>query len=295
MVVVNLKGGLGNQMFQYAFGFALAQKYGMPLKFDLRHLRDQTPRKNVVLRNYDLDVFSIQATQATAKDLRGVGLEFDNLRLQRIWRRIYGLLPGQSRVLREKQFSFDERRLCVGGNVYIDGYWQSEKYFKDVAMLVREKFIVTTPISDRSNRLVGQITSDESVCVNVRRGDFVNHPLHPACEREYFERAVVELTKRIGSAFRLFVFSDDLEWCRDNLRLGRRQEFVGHEFAGPKYSTYFSLMSTCKHFIIPNSSFAWWAAWLAKNENKVVIGPRLWFLDPKLNTSDVLPERWVGI
>ncbi|MBA7531352.1 O-antigen biosynthesis glycosyltransferase WbnK [subsurface metagenome] len=295
MIVVNLKGGLGNQMFQYAFGLSLAHKYGSDLKLDLRLLRNKTLRKGIVLRNYDLDIFSIPATQATAEDFGGIGLGIENLYLQRLWLRIYGHIPGQSRVLRERRYSFDERNLNVGGNVYIDGYWQSEKYFKDIETLVRERFVVIVPLAPGADKLLRRITSEESVCVNIRRGDFVNHSLHKSLETEYYERAVVELTKRIGSSYRLFVFSDDEEWCRENLRLGTGQEIVGNEFAGPKFSTKFSLMSACKHFIIPNSTFAWWAAWLAKNENKVVIGPKRWFDDPKRDTSDVLPESWVKV
>ena len=295
MIVVNLKGGLGNQMFQYAFGLALAQKYGASVKFDLRTLRDRTPRSGSVARDYDLDVFSILPIQATPDDLFGVGLGFPDVRFQRVLSRLYGCVPGQSRILQERDISFDPRRLSIGGNAYIDGYWQSEKYFKDIEPLVRERFVVTAPISSEAAALGEQISRQESVCVNVRRGDFVNHPLHPACDREYFERAVAELTRRIGDAFPVFIFSDDVDWCRENLRLAKNQHIVGHEFAGLKFATYFYLMSACKHFIIPNSSFAWWAAWIAKNESKVVIGPSRWFADPTMDTSSVLPENWVHV
>lgn len=274
MIIVNLKGGLGNQMFQYAFGLSLAHKYDADLKFDLRLLQNQTLRKGIVLRNYDLDIFSIPATQATVEDFGGIGLGIENLYLQRLWLRMYGHIPGQSRVLRERHYSFDERNLNIGGNVYIDGYWQSEKYFKDIETLVRARFVVNVPLSAEADNLLHQIASEESVCVNVRRGDYVNHPLYRELDSEYYVRAVAELTTRIGSSYRLYVFSDDEEWCRENLRLGNGQEIVGDEFAGPKFSTKFSLMSACKHFIIPNSTFAWWAAWLAKNQNKVVIEPK---------------------
>ena len=234
-------------------------------------------------------------TQATADDLRCVGLGLGDVRLQWVWLRLYNLIPKQSRVLLQKSFAFDARDLEVGGHVYVDGYWQSERYFKGIDSLVRQHLVVTTPLSVQSRELLDQIAAEETVCLNVRRADFVNHPLHRSLDAEYFARAIEEMRGRLGRAFRLLVFSDDIEWCRENLRLGVTPEFVGHEFAGAKFSTYFSLMSACKHFIIPNSSFAWWAAWLATNPDKVVIGPLRWFADPKVDTSNVLPDDWIRV
>jgi hypothetical protein len=295
VIVVNLKGGLGNQMFQYAFGLALACKYDVPLKFDLRFLRDQTPRKNLVLRNYDLDIFSIPPLQAIPDDLPGVGLGFESLVLQRLWLRFCGCLPAQSRVLVERRFSFDKNNLEAGRNAYVDGYWQSEKYFKNVETLLRDRFVVKVSHSVEAQQLLQRIAGEKSVCVNVRRGDLVNDPRLGTLDVEYFERAVRELTNRLGSGFKCYVFSDDMDWCRRNLRFAQPLEFVGHEFSGPKFSSYFSLMAACKHFIIPNSTFAWWAAWLADNQNKIVIGPRRWFRDAAIDAADVLPENWMKV
>jgi len=295
VIVVNLKGGLGNQMFQYAFGLALAQKHGVPLKFDLRFLRDPTPRKNLIRRNYDLDIFSIPALQATAEDLDGVGLGLGNLVLQRWWLRIYASIPGQSRVLLERRFSFDENNLRVGPDAYLDGYWQSEKYFKTVEELVREQFTIKGAHTDEAGKLMRRIAGEQSVCVNVRRGDLVNDRRLGGLDAEYFRQAVQELANRIGSDFNCYIFSDDIEWCRQNLRFTQVRHFVGHEFAGPKFSTYLSLMRACKHFIIPNSTFAWWAAWLAENEQKIVIGPKRWFRDPAVDASDLIPENWLTV
>jgi hypothetical protein len=103
------------------------------------------------------------------------------------------------------------------------------------------------------------------------------------------------MKSRLDSDFRVFIFSDDVDWCRQNLHLAADQTIVEHRFAGERFSQYLSLMSHCKHFIIPNSSFAWWAAWLSNNPRKVVIAPRKWFADPRIDTKDILPTGWVAI
>jgi len=295
MIVVNLKGGLGNQMFQYALGLTLSHKTGSELKLDLRYLQDRTPRKNFVFRDYDLDIFAISPKQASKQELKRFALNVDNTKLREMWLRLRSRIPTKASVVQEKRFSFDSDILLATGDVYLNGYWQSERYFSESAALVRQHFVVSTPLKPNADKLLQRISSEESVCLNVRRADFVGHSAHKALEVEYFKLAVGEMERRIGQRLMLFVFSDDVEWCRNNLQLSHNQEVVDHRYAGPKFCNYFLLMSTCKHFIIPNSTFAWWAAWLAKNPKKVVIGPKRWIADPKIDTKDVLPEGWIAI
>jgi len=295
MIIVSLKGGLGNQMFQYALGLALSVKHSVPLKLDLRYLNDRTPRRNFVYRDYDLDIFGIPACQATAEDLRRFGLGMSNLTLRESWLRVRALLPIQRRVYQERIISYDERVMALGGDAYLSGYWQTEKYFSSIAPIVRERFTVSSPYSQEVEDLRQTISSQMSICVNVRRTDFVNHPTYQTTDVSYFNRAVKEMNRRIGSDCRVFIFSDDVEWCRSNLHLTTSQEVVDHRFAGPKFSHYFALMSACRHFIIPNSTFAWWAAWLSRSSGKIVIGPRRWIANLRQDTRDVLPAEWVVV
>jgi hypothetical protein len=296
MIVLNLKGGLGNQMFQYALGLALSTKLSVPLKLDLRDLKDRTPRgRNFVFRTYDLDIFGIAPNQPTVEELWRFGMGMRDRRLRELWLRALRFLPLGFSVYAERTFAYDEHVLNLGPSVYLDGYWQTEKYFSNIACAIRELFTVSTPRSPEIANLHEVISSGQTVCLNVRRGDFVNHPLHQTTDPTYFERAVHEMKSRLDSDFRVFIFSDDVDWCRQNLHLAADQTIVEHRFAGERFSQYLSLMSHCKHFIIPNSSFAWWAAWLSNNPRKVVIAPRKWFADPRIDTKDILPTGWVAI
>ena len=97
------------------------------------------------------------------------------------------------------------------------------------------------------------------------------------------------------SVEKIYVFSDDIEWCRANLSFGIPTMFVGDEYAGEKGEGHMYLMSKCKYFIIANSSFSWWGAWLALFKDKIVICPKQWFGDASIDTSDLIPESWIRI
>ena len=133
---------------------------------------------------------------------------------------------------------------------------------------------------------------------NVRRTDFVHNPnsslFHGFVGLEYYDRAVAHIAKNISRPV-FFVFSDDIQWCQDHIHLEHPTHIVSHQFAGNKFGAYFKLMSMCKDFIIPNSSFGWWAAWLCTNREKQIIAPKRWYLDPVLNdqTSDLIPSGWL--
>jgi hypothetical protein len=293
VIVVSLKGGLGNQMFQYALGYKLARERGVPLKLDVRYLRDRTPRANFVYRDYDLDVFGIRPDEPSNGELWRFGLGMSNLALRlgiveaakrlRISRRIYA----------ERTFAFDREVLGVGQSAYLSGYWQTEKYFADVADEVRKMFTVTTPATVEIEDMLASISGQKSVCLNVRRADFVTNPIYQSIDSDYFSRAVELLRGRIGDGFHLFIFSDDIDWCKSNLDFPSGQTIVEHRLAGQKFSQYLRLMAACKHFIIPNSTFAWWGAWLAQNPGKVVVAPQRWLATDAHDTSDILPVSWI--
>jgi hypothetical protein len=293
MIIARLMGGLGNQMFQYAMGRMLALKHGVPFSLDCAFLEDRTPRprgSNFVFRSYDLDIFNVAATVAGRGDIPPVYRLYlggaPRLALDGLRRR---LLPNPAR---ERSFAFDPRFLDLGRDAYLEGYWQSPKYFSSIAGTIRDDFGLKAPISEKSQRLLGEIRSCNSVCVNVRRTDFLASKVHGTIGEEYYHRALGVVAER-GAIDRIYVFSDDMEWCGKHLSFGPPVTMVGHDFAGPRFGEYLVLMSHCRHLIIPNSSFAWWAAWLNDDASKAVIAPKRWFVDQRIDTRDLFPDRWV--
>ena len=293
MIIARIMGGLGNQMFQYAMGRTLALKHGVPLGLDCGFLLDRTPRPkkcNFVFRSYDLEIFNVAARPVERGEippayrlyLNGVPrLALDGLRRR--------LLPNPAR---ERSFSFDPRFLELGRDAYLEGYWQSPKYFHSIAGTIRNDFKVKSPMSEKSRKLLGDIRSCNSVCINVRRTDFLASKVHGTIGEDYYHRALGVVADS-GAIDHIYVFSDDMEWCENHLSFSPPVTMVGHDYAGLKFGEYLYLMSNCRHLIIPNSSFAWWAAWLNDDAGKVIIAPRRWFADPRINTKDLFPDHWV--
>ncbi len=296
MIVVKLQGGLGNQMFQYAAGRVLSYKYNVPLKLDIRFLLDRTPRKNAIFRDFDLDIFpNISIDFATKKDIAAFTVPFSANPFFYFLKR---KLKRDRNVFKETSVNYQPEFNSITGNVYLDGYWQSEKYFKSLNEIIRHDFSFGTFAVEKNLKLKDEILSQNSVCINVRRGDFVSNPnssgFHGFTGLDYILNAVKLITKKINSPH-FFIFSDDIEWCEENIKLDFPLRIVDHSHAGYKFSDYLRLMTYCKHFIIPNSSFAWWAAWLSNYKDKTVIAPVQWFKDDRIDTKDLIPEGWIKI
>ncbi len=299
MVTVRLKGGLGNQMFQYALGRRLADKNSCSLCLDLTQLLDTRTNPNYVKRDFDLDIFPFRAELtflsrlASARPLPHVyyGLSVADAAVRNTFH-LHEYRPERSEL-------YDPSIVATTIPVYLDGYWQSESYFRPIGDSIRKDFALDA--SSSAVTAFGRcVRSVPSVCINVRRGDFVDLPTSASSlgfvGLEYYHRAVDVLSERVPNAH-YFVFSDEPQWCAENILpwLSQPAMVVGHECAGRKYSDYFWLMTQCQHFIIPNSSFAWWAAWLASHSDKTVIAPRRWFRDPRKRAEDLLPKPWTTI
>ncbi|HEY0979824.1 MAG TPA: alpha-1,2-fucosyltransferase [Candidatus Paceibacterota bacterium] len=292
MVITRLQGGMGNQMFQYAAGRALAIKNNTSLGLDLEYLLDRTPRKGFTFRNYDLDLFSIEAEivqQANIPFLyRGFGSGKVALLLNKLRDKI---LPAPGK---EKGFSFDPSVLNLGSDMYLYGYWQSYKYFESITETIRKDFTPRLSLPQNVQELKKEIESKNSVCIHVRRGDYVGNSVHEVVGRSYYDTALTMLKERTPIEH-VYVFSDDIQWCKDALSFAYPTTFVGPEFAGERAIGHFELMRACTHFIIPNSSFSWWAAWLGTSLSKAVIAPKQWFKDATIDTTDLVPPQWIRI
>ncbi len=296
MICVRLMGGLGNQMFQYAAGRNLSLRHGTNLKLDLGFLLDRTPKKDFVYRDFDLCIFNVQADIAEQGETVAFG---KHRKIERILhsakRKLNSAVPA---YVRESPFRFYPRYFKTPANAYLEGYWQSERYFKENEPVIRGDFTFREGLDRHALQMARRIEDSDSVCLNVRRGDFVNiaaaSRYHGVCDTDYFLRAVSEIKSIVGKP-RFFVFSDDIEWCRTNLPIDPPPTIVDHTYAGARFGQYLQLMSGCRHFIIPNSSFGWWAAWLSRNPGKVVIAPKQWYRDNRMDTRYLTPEEWIRI
>jgi hypothetical protein len=171
-------------------------------------------------------------------------------------------------------------------NIYIDGYWQSPKYFDNTSDYFKN---FKYPIKKESSELMHDIINSNSIMINIRRTDFVNNDFSGCFGRDYIDKSLLNF-KEID--YKIFIFSDDIEWCEENLSdLGT---IVSHDHKGYKFSNYLQLMSLCKFFIIPNSSFAWWSAYLS-NSSKMVCYPENWILNYHKKIEDLFPENWIKI
>ena len=184
----------------------------------------------------------------------------------------------------------------VKGSAYLLGYWQSEKYFADYSDEIREDFTFKSPLSERNSDLANQISSVNSVSVHVRRGDYVTNAKNAfigVCPLSYYEQATELIKSRVESPV-FFVFSDDMDWVKSNLKLDVKTVMVNHNSGSESYNDM-RLMSMSKHHIIANSSFSWWGAWLNPNPEKIVIAPKKWFRNGEFDTSDLIPSNWIRI
>jgi hypothetical protein len=277
-------GGLGNQLFQFAAARAVAERLGLPLAFDLSEFeRDK-------LRRFELEHFQIAVRPATEWELLP-------LRAQRTVFR--PLIPSRLRFceVRETVHSYREIQIPAGvSRLYLSGYWQSERYFLPIADLIRAQVRMRGIAKGPNADLLRSIRSTEAVCLHVRRGDYITNPVAAAwlgaCGLDYYDCAVAYIEAKIQRPH-FFVFSDDIPWARESLRISHPVTYVDHNLDAPVEDL--RLMSSCKHFIIANSSFSWWGAWLSENPNKLVVAPKKWFSTPDKDDSDQVPKTWIRV
>lgn len=288
MIIVRIMGGLGNQMFQYAVGRQLATTHNTVLKLDISDFKDYK------LHDYGLSAFKIKeifATQEETKLFKEPESGSLKKKLKKILRR-----PSKLDIthIREKQYHFDPAILILPDSIYLDGYWQSEKYFPDVADIIRNEFTVKSPQTNKNLALAQQISACESVSLHIRRGDYVTDEktktIHGTCDLDYYERCIDLLGQKVHHPC-FFIFSDDPEWAMKNIKMTHPATFIDHN--GPKKNYEdLRLMSQCRHHIIANSSFSWWGAWLGQYPDKLVLSPSGWFKEKTFNTKDLIPSTW---
>jgi len=296
MVTVLLRGGLGNQMFQYAAGLAVARKKKVPLVLDTTFLNDRFPRKQFTYRTYDLHVFDLAprftalSKISTALPVPGVWLGID-LALVKIKE-----VLGMQRLIPEGgKKNFDREVARADGEVALWGFWQSEEYFKEIKDEVAQAFRFREPLRGEAVRIGEKIRRTASVSLHVRRKDYLlpkYQKVYGATDLSYYERAARYIGERVSNPT-FFVFSDDVAWCREYIRPPFPTIYLDDATAGPKASYHLQLMASCEHNIITNSSFSWWGAWLNGNAKKIVIAPQVW--DAARRDYDRVPGAWIRL
>lgn len=261
MIITKLQGGLGNQIFQWAYGKHLSVKYSTPLYLDLSFYKNQL---GVTKRDFSLDKFTNISYDILSNN---TNFSFSEKKIKS---------PKDDFIF--KELKYDDKY-----HYYLNGYWQSEKYFLETEDIIRENL---KPNQSTIDKLKEKYKTDKSVSIHIRRTDYVNsNGYHPVQPINYYEKGL----KIIKDYENILVFSDDISWCKKNLKFDNITFVENNDDIEDLW-----LMSLCDNNIIANSSFSWWGAWLNNNKEKKVIAPLNWF-GSRLNTSDIIPTSWVKI
>ncbi len=296
MVTVILRGGLGNQMFQYATGLNLAKRNTKELLLDTTFLNDRLPRKNFTYRKYDLDVFKVEPRFTRLSRIS------EKFQIPGVWLGLdFGLIKaremlGQAQFIEEKaEHSFDPKVFEAKGNTILLGRWQNPRYLEGIENELREAFRFQAPLDAEAEELRKEIMASNSVALCTRRGDYVQFAsvkkMMGDTNTSYYSRAVAYMNEHVKNPH-YFVFADDVPWSKENIKLPPNTVYIGK--LGPKWSYHLELMSLCKHAVITNSTFYWWGAWLNSNREKIVVSPDYWYAGTDRGKEMLLPE-WVQL
>lgn len=304
MIITALKGGLGNQMFAYAAGLALAERLRTVLKLDVRWFRKYEEYE--AHNRYALSCFNITEQFATEDEIA----RFEGLRLSRTERwsaaaaRVFrlnhyaGALAPEVRCYAQPGFAYDPGFASVEDNTYIVGIWQTERFFQSVAPLLRLHFSFRYPPQPAVAEMAARIRGGgPSAFMHFRRGDYVTNPTFNrdlgVLSMDYYKRALRALCERVPG-LTLYLFSDDMDFVEREFRPDIPHVYVRATEPWHSYDKI-RLMSLCDHGIISNSTFAWWAGWLNPNPDKIIIAPNPWFALVREEHRDVVPESWLRI
>jgi len=278
MISIKIQGGLGNQMFQYAYAKALeARGYGVMIDSSIYH-------HYKLHGGFQLDKYAIDLPIINQK--RNIFLH-----------KIKAKLGWKNRnVFKEKSLLYDENFFIPKDGVIIEGYFQSEKYFMDIRQLLLEQFTLKKSLSTYGEEIAKLIRENNSCSVHIRRGDYVQNEstqaIHGSCDLDYYARAIAYMETGHKN-IKYYIFSDDVTWVKEHLPINNAHYIESEKERIPHEDIY--LMSLCQHNIIANSSFSWWGAWLNQYVNKQVIAPKRWFLDEVMyqQSQDIVPVDWM--
>lgn len=301
MKIVNIIGGLGNQMFQYAFAVSLKAKYPKEqVLIDTQHYRNpfiKVYRGNNFYHNgYEIDKVFPNATikPASPRDLMKVSYYVPNQILARVVRRLFPKRKTEF-VADKDPYVYLPQALAISGDCYFDGYWMSSLYFDSYRERVIKEFEFKPFVTKENKMLEKLLKLDNSVAVHVRRGDYVGAAtLGGICTLEYYRNAIKEARKRIARPS-FFVFSDDPNWCLEHLKNAfgdSKVYFISNNIGTESYRDM-QLMSYARCAILANSSFSWWGAYLNQREDHITLCPEKWHNN--MEHKDHYVDGWIKI
>jgi hypothetical protein len=283
MIITEINGGLGNQLFQYAAGLSLAEKHQTQLKINVDFKQADTSR------TLGLSHFNIFLESATPEEIK----HYSPTSI--LFKKILSYLPlALQKFYKERQFSYQPDFEKLGPNVYLKGYWQSERYFSTIATQVKDIFTLQPHFYSNILPLIEEIKQTESVSIHVRKGDYLLHPYsdyYATLESAYYNNALAALQDNLPQ-LKLYVFTDDPKWVKENLALPIPYTLISG-VQTRSMDEDFQAMLSCKYHIIANSSFSWWTAWLSAREGKKVVAPKEWFKNGPSDTADLIPKSWL--
>jgi len=293
MIITELVGGLANQMVIYAAAKSLSEHLQVELKFDITKLNKDKKR------SYALNHLNLETKIATQEEIDLISQKSNSWFINKVKRTIRKKCNGNAfGIYKEPAISFDSNFFSLPDNTYIKGNFINALYFSPIEKMLRHEFQIKSPLSKKTKELIKPITSGESVSIHIRRGDYANekktNEIHGLIPIDYYKTAIDLISNRIKSPS-FYIFSDDISWVKENLPNTQEMYFIDHTDGETAYEDLY-MMSLCKHNIIANSGFSYWAAWLNSNEEKLVISPKQWFADNKLNDRfKLIPEGWLKI
>ena len=301
MIITRILGGLGNQMFQYACGSALADQYSVSHYLDLSAFSGYSSGYSDKLFNgmalhqgFQLgEIFHCDILKASDEAIKTtIGWRSKKYAKDRLHKNILSPLRGRHYIVDDAGIDRIDSAILQKG-VYLSGYWQNEKYFIDAESQIRKHFAFKVPLVDRNAEIAEAIRANNSVSLHVRRGDYVSNARFtsdfPVCSVAYYKAAIEKVASHISNPT-FFIFSDSLDWVKNNLEIPYPVVYVDNNQGQSSFQDM-HLMSLCDHNISANSSFSWWGAWLNKNDSKTVIAPKLWYK----NSDFECPINWITL
>lgn len=289
MTIAHITGGLGNQMFQYAAARAFAADKGSKLFLDLNAFTSYRLHQGFELHR----VFNVPTPEVDDEHLREVLGWQASHHLRSLFVRYPFRFMARRSIVIEPHFHYWPGIHQAPANIYLYGYWQSEKYFAHHASLIRQDFTFQRELEGKNLQLATEMAEHTSVSLHVRRGDYVSagkaSSILGTCSLDYYRKAIDHLKKVVKNPY-FYVFSDDMPWVKMNLNVDAKTVYVDHNVGEESYRDM-QLMSLCQHHIIANSSFSWWGAWLNPSADKIVVAPERWFAS-NLCADDLVPSSW---
>ena len=290
MQFIRIAGGLGNQMFQYAFARAYSLKHKTNVVLDNSLYSSPKLNTNLTIRNYKLASFPIKLQSTNHTPFWAKQCD------TRLKRKVHDLIF-KKYIIKDKEKGFDESLFnTFFKDIVFDGYFQCPKYFENFRESILLDFKFPENNSESFLKVKKEIQNSHSISLHIRRGDYlkqVNASIHGVLSMDYYSLAISRF-KNENNDFVFYIFSDDQEWCKNEFQ-GSEFRFIDPELKLTDIDEM-HLMSLCKHNIIANSSFSWWGAWLNQNPHKKVIAPKNWFANKELNASwDIYPQDWTLI